>query len=66
MGIRKCMKARSGLDKYGTDYYQLGCYRKPGRATNSHHSDEVKRDLKIFFLCGEEVTGEKKGKQKAT
>ena len=60
------MKARSGLDKYGTDYYQLSCYRKPGRATKDHHSNEVKRDLKIFFLCGGEATGEKKGTQKYT
>ena len=56
----------SGLEKSGTDYYQLGCYRKPSRATNGHHPNEVKRDLKIFFLCGEEATGEKRGKQKYT
>jgi len=56
----------SGLEKYGTDYYQLDCYRKLGRATNGHHSDEVKRDLKIFFLCGEGEIGEKKGRQKYT
>ncbi len=36
------------------------------RATNGHHSNEVKRDLKIFFLRGEEATGEKRGKQNYT
>lgn len=56
----------SGPEKSGTDYYQLGCYHKPSRATNGHHSDEVKRDLKSFFLRGEEATGEKRGKQKYT
>ena len=56
----------SGLERSGTDYYQLGCYRKPGHATNGHHSDEIKRDLKIFLLRGEEETGEKRGKQKYT
>jgi hypothetical protein len=50
----------------GTEWYSIGCYRKPGRAAPQRKSEALKKELDRMFLAGEKNTGSKKNAQKYT
>ena len=81
-GIMACGSHRNRLAEYdetevhdgeglgkseGTDWYNTGCYLKPGRRPNTVFKPELKMDLLSFYLDGEKAEGgDKKGKSKYT